>query len=121
MLNLWEKKLKAAEKLNKFTEEIISLSPKIEEDKISSMILDRQKLIEEIEVISSMIEDYLSSNEKFVETEEMKLLKMKVQELIKDTIEKDKVIRTIINKKIKTVKDNLNQPKNSSKFVNIKA
>lgn len=121
MINLLNQKLEAVINLKNYTKGIASLSPKIEEEKINTLINERVKYFEEINKLNHEISSK-SKEHNYNETEEIKIIKGKIRNIIKEITLLDNEIRKNINSEIKDVKDKLNQPNPNinSKLINIK-
>lgn len=121
MINLLKKKLEAVDDLKNFSMEIVSLSAKNDDEKISSMIVERQIYIETINSINYEIEKLLLSNEdNSNEADEIKSLKVCIRESVNEIINIDKAIRKNVNAELIVVKSKLNHPETTSKLLNIK-
>jgi len=120
MVNLIRDKLEAVNKLKDFTIEILHTSPK-DDDRISSMIEKRQKYMDSINLINEEIENHSKYNsDKYLETEEIKMLNNEIKSSIQEIINLDKEIRKNISYELKNIKTKLNQPETSFRSVNIK-
>jgi len=118
LINLIYQKLEDVNKLKNHTKEILSLSPKIDDEKISNMIEEREKYINSINGINLEIKKYSISNDNKKEINE---LNKQITESIKEIIIMDKEIRKLINVELLDVKGRLNQPQNNLNTFNIKA
>jgi len=120
MVNLFKEKLTAVDNLKNFTREIMLLSAKTDDRTISSMITQRQKNIDDVNLIDVEIDKCLKSNEdSYIETDEIETIKTSIRESIKEIINMDKEIRKNINVELKNVKDKLNQPQPKSRLINM--
>jgi ElaB/YqjD/DUF883 family membrane-anchored ribosome-binding protein len=121
MINLLNQKLEAVIRLKDYTKEIAGLSPKIEDERINSLINERLKYFDEINKLNNEISSK-SKKDSCIETEEIKNIREKIKKIIQETIIFDNEIRKNINSEIKDVKDKLNQPNPNinSKLINIK-
>lgn len=121
MINLLNEKLEAVLKLKDYTKDIARLSPKIEDEKINSLIDGRKKYFEIINEINERIISK-SKEENFKETEEIKILNERIKAEIKQIMLLDNEIRKNINREMKEIKDKLNQPNTTNtQGLNIKA
>jgi|GEM_PF-468541 len=121
MINLLKRKLDAVDNLKNFTREIMLLSAKTDDKKISSMIAVRQKDIDDINLIDVEIDEYLKFNkDSYIETDDIKTIKTNIRESVKEIISMDKEIRKNINVELKEVKDKLNQPQQKSRLINMR-
>ncbi|HBD64641.1 MAG TPA: hypothetical protein DC038_09425 [Clostridiales bacterium] len=121
MEELLKKKLEAAMEMKNFTEEIRSLSPKTDYDKINSMLDERQVRIENINAINEEIKKKEELYSKFGEFGKFDYLKKEIREVFKETAEIDNLIRKNLNDELKNVKSILNQPEEPTRLINIKA
>lgn len=119
MINLLNQKLEAILNLKQYTKEIISLSSKIDDEKINSLIDGRVEYFEKINEINDEISLKVKEDNYF-ETEEMKIINEKIKAELNEIILLDNKLRKNINAEIKNIKDKLNQPKTNSKLINIK-
>lgn len=121
MIELFRKKLELVNDLKIYTNEIMLLSTKTDDKKISFMIEERQKYIETINIINHKIDKCLLSNvDDLKQVNEINNLKVSIRESIKEIINMDKEIRKNVSDELKIVKSKLNQPETKSKLVNIK-
>ena len=121
MINLLKRKIDAVDNLKNFTREIMLLSAKTDDKKISSMIAVRQKDIDDINLIDVEIDEYLKFNkDSYIETDDIKTIKTNIRESVKEIISMDKEIRKNINVELKEVKDKLNQPQQKSRLINMR-
>lgn len=122
MVELVRKKLEAVKELRSFTLEILGTSPRIDEEKLSRMIDERQKYMDYVTSINAEIELHMKTNPPDSEEEgEIKELNSQIRELFKEMVSLDKEIRKNITDELKVVKEQLNQPRQSPGTVNIKA
>ncbi len=122
MINLVKQKLEKVKLLRKYTEEILALSPKLDDEKISNMIEERQEYLDSISIIDLQINELLTLDENNnLNTEEINQLNKSIKESVKEIIQMDKVIRKAINTELKDVKIKLNQPQTKFSSLNIKA
>jgi conjugal transfer/entry exclusion protein len=120
MEELLKNKLGAAQEFKDITNEILSLSPKAEYEKISSLIERRQQYIEKVNVIDEKINKNQELDDKFTESNEAKRLKSEIRETFKETAKMDNQIRKNLNGELKNLKNILNQPETATNLVNIK-
>lgn len=118
MEKLLKEKLKAAQKLKIFTEEIMVLSLKTDYIKVNSMIDQRQQRIEKINNINEEI--YKKNNSIEKDIEQIDSLKKEIREVFKDIVEIDKLMHNNITNELKIVKKKLNQPEELINSLNIK-
>lgn len=122
MINLLKQKHETVNLLKKYTEEILALSPKLDDEKISNMIEERQEYIDSISIIDLQINELLTLDENNnLNTEEINQLNKSIKESVKEIIQMDKVIRKAINTELIDVKIKLNQPQTKFNSLNIKA
>lgn len=119
MEELLKEKLEAAITIRDFTKEIMSISLKLDYDKFNSKIDERQKHIENLDVINKKIIESTGLN--FIESDEIKALKKQIREVIKEVEAMDNTIRKNLQSELSTLKTNLNQEQKTSKSLNIKA
>ncbi|MBP1925715.1 hypothetical protein J2Z76_001576 [Sedimentibacter acidaminivorans] len=120
MINLLQEKLEAIENLRNYTKQILSLSFKIDFNKINEMIQKRQKYKESIDLIDAKINE-LKSREIFSEDSKIiKDIKGDIEKSIQQVIEMDKEIRKKINEELIIIKQNNFQDNETSRVLNIK-
>ena len=121
MLNLLNKKLDTLKTLKNYTKEILSLSAKFDDEKISIMIAERQKFMDDIDLINVEIDKYIDANkDSYFETDDIKAVKREIKEIIQEIMNMDKMIRKGVNDELISVKAQLNKPEMSSKSLNVK-
>lgn len=120
MIELFREKMELAQELRSLTKEIMAMSLKTEYMKVNSMIDKRQAYIEKIENINAELKE-LEQRKTFIETNEIKALKIKLREIFKEISELDNLIRVNINDELRNVKKSLNKPEPPSRLLNLKA
>lgn len=121
MLNLFKKKLYKLQILKNYTKEILSLSVKYDDEKISSMITERQRFMDDIDLINDEIDKYIDANkDSYVETNEIAAVRSQIKEIIQEIIKMDKIIRKGVNDELISVKAHLNRHETSSNTLNMK-
>ena len=119
MEDLLKEKLDAARQLKSFTKEIMTVSLKTEYEKFNSMIDERQKYIEKVDIINNKLKD-MSKNLSKVESNEIKEIKKEIRKVFADISEMDNLIRKNLKSELVSVKKSLNHSETSS-TLNIKA
>lgn len=120
MMELLREKMELAKELRSLTKEITVMSVKTEYMKVNSMLDKRQAFIEKIDNINAELNGLCQSHI-FIETNEIKALKIKLREIFKEIYELDNLIRVNINDELRNVKKSLNKPESSSRLLNLKA
>ncbi len=121
MIDLLKKKLNALQSLKNYTKDILTLSAKFDDEKISSMIAERQKFMDDIDLINVEIDKCIDANkDSYVETDEVRFVKHEIIETIRDIMNMDKVIRKGVNDELINVKNQLNHPETATKSLNVK-
>ncbi|NLJ57536.1 MAG: hypothetical protein GX339_01695 [Tissierellia bacterium] len=120
MEKLLKEKLKLAIELKDFTTEINNLCLKTQYSQLSSMLEERQNLIDDINKINGRIKEEEGNGR---ESNQIKKLKDQIKGIFVEVTETDKIIRKNINHQLTIVKEKLNNPKSTltSKSLNIKA
>lgn len=119
MEELLKEKLEAVITLRNFTIKIMPVSLKSGYDEFNSMVDERQKYIENLDIINKKINDSVGIS--FTVSNEVKALKKEIREIIKEIITMDNTLRKNLQNVLNTLKANLNQEIKSSKTLNIKA
>nr|WP_312577435.1 hypothetical protein [Sedimentibacter sp.] len=121
MLELFQEKLEEVYNLKNYTQEVILLLQKKDDEEIKCMIERRQRYIDQINLIDIQIKKLDYNNEDYLkESYEIKEIQSEIKELIREIINMDKVIRKNINNELKRVKINTVQPDRTYKRVNLK-
>lgn len=118
MERLLNTKLEQMMKIKQTTAKMLEMSAKLQDQEISKMMDDRQRLMDQVDDIDREISKLSleSSNTQMYES-----LKNKIKVVAKEIIEMDKVLRRSIARELKEVKTKLSQPEQLQGALNVKA
>ena len=118
MEELFKNKLNAVKELKKLTSIINELSLKADYKKVNSLIDERQKYIDKVNIINDKINE-VKSNTNYIETDEIRKLNKELSSIFIEIYEIDNLIRKNINTELKTVREKLARSETKA-VVNIK-
>lgn len=120
MEELLLEKLSAIKKLKGITEEMLSISLKNDYDKINKLIDERQKCMDDTNIIIEKI-NMLTENKEYSKSNTLKSVEKEVRDICTEINNMDKSIRKNINDELDGIRHNLYKPNDYSKLINIKA